>query len=257
MLIEDDIVVAVTTQKMDVKRLDSGHVSMLFHRRFAMPISFADLTVATPSQDPRTSEGPAGQNVFYLATSNENGIMVYRFSLNDLQEYVEPDQPVEEDSGDPEYVGMGPLTRMWRYRVPVVVQPPHGPDNGPPDWTHAVDTYHPKLGARGQTISWLRAPTSLKGGPVTFATLKEGLLAKECPAGGGYSTSELEFHIGGDDPGMPAMYAMGVYDYDGGLGVAVFGNVYGELALCNVAGSDICTLESCFVPLSYLPSTLR
>lgn len=38
---------------------------------------------------------------------------------------------------------------------------------------------------------------------------------------------------------LPALYAMGVRDYDPGLGLAIFGNYFGELTIYNPGRSNI------------------
>lgn len=57
-----------------------------------------------------------------------------------------------------------------------------------------------------------------------------------------------------DRPELPALYAMGVYDYDASLGLAIFGNYYGEIVLFDLSGSSSGTgaHQSSFVPLTIL-----
>ncbi|TCD69480.1 hypothetical protein EIP91_007606, partial [Steccherinum ochraceum] len=49
---------------------------------------------------------------------------------------------------------------------------------------------------------------------------------------------------------MPALYCRAVIDFDQTRGVAVFGNAFGELAVCDLSSSDPESLEACFKPLA-------
>lgn len=75
-----------------------------------------------------------------------------------------------------------------------------------------------------------------------FATLLEGLPAS--PPSDGHSPIEPTYIL--EHPDLPALYAACVYDYDDALGVAAFGNAYGELAVLNLGASDITLLSTSF-----------
>ena len=112
------------------------------------------------------------------------------------------------------------------------------------DWA----SYFPQFGAHGTTIIWLqRALHSTKH--IGFATLPEGLSDARFAGGNSHSPHVYEL----EHPELPAMYAAGVYDYDEALGVAVFGNAFGELALFNLSALSLARLQSCFKPLLLLP----
>ena len=53
------------------------------------------------------------------------------------------------------------------------------------------------------------------------------------------------------------MYMVGVYDYDEGLGIGIFGNAFGELALTSLVSSGFEELQMSFSPISldgpYMP----
>lgn len=47
----------------------------------------------------------------------------------------------------------------------------------------------------------------------------------------------------------PAMCGMGVFDYDGVLGLAAFGNIFGELAVVDLSGTNVEAVTGCFQDL--------
>lgn len=50
---------------------------------------------------------------------------------------------------------------------------------------------------------------------------------------------------------MPALYGMGVFDYVGALGLAVFGNVFGELAVFDLSGTNVGGVVKCFEEIRF------
>lgn len=116
------------------------------------------------------------------------------------------------------------------------------------------DPYRPLLGANGASVSWLLGCYASRPDQrrhVRFATMVTGVTAMtESQAG---VAEPLEYQL--EHPDMPAMYASGVYDYDDGLGLAVFGNGYGELALFDLVGLDLKALQPCFKPISTSPAS--
>ncbi|KAK7676667.1 hypothetical protein QCA50_016922 [Cerrena zonata] len=83
------------------------------------------------------------------------------------------------------------------------------------------------FGTTGESVSWLHGHTGLQEFPVRFATAR-------LPTEGNPRPTISEWH----DVNMPALYSLGVYDYDEARGVLVLGNAYGELSLYDFSHSD-------------------
>ena len=115
----------------------------------------------------------------------------------------------------------------------------------PPTELH--QPYNPHFGSQASTLSWLDTPMRCSR-HVQFVTLAAPLANKRSRTTSAESAEPAVFHL--DHPELPAMYAAGVYDYDEGLGIGVFGNAYGELVLFNLTGIDPHRLVSCFLPIA-------
>lgn len=102
------------------------------------------------------------------------------------------------------------------------------------------DQYKPLFGSHCATLSWLANGAPL-GKQVRFVTLPLGIPSSE------QLDPPLEYDLG--HPDMPAMWAYGVYDYDEGLGCAIFGNAFGEFALFFLGSINVASLRDCFEPL--------
>lgn len=104
----------------------------------------------------------------------------------------------------------------------------------------------PTFDATGTILTWLEGPATGCGRHYSFRILLEAPRHDES------SSDEREPpHFELEHPDMPALYAEGVYHYDAGLGIAVFGNMFGELALFNLSGVPTESLVDAFEPLTY------
>lgn len=63
------------------------------------------------------------------------------------------------------------------------------------------------------------------------------------------SQNQVVFKL--DHPDMPALYGMGVFDYDAALGLAVFGNMFGELAVFDLSGTNVKGVTQCFEEIRF------
>lgn len=91
------------------------------------------------------------------------------------------------------------------------------------------------LGTTGGSVSWLHGSMRDWDFTIRFATAR--LPAKI----GSPQPAVVEWH----DDEMPALYALGVYDYDEACGILVIGNAYGELSLYDFSTSDPRLFKSC------------
>lgn len=105
-------------------------------------------------------------------------------------------------------------------------------------------TFRPLIDACG-TMSWFEGINEGDDSeePLSFRTISHAMNARHGQHG--EPPTPLIFR----NSELPALYAMGVRDYDPGLGLAVFGNYFGELVLYNLGRSNISKITSCFGPL--------
>ena len=107
----------------------------------------------------------------------------------------------------------------------------------------------PSFGKRPNTISWFHAP-GLEWKPTAFMTATLPVSPSNAQAGGApYSLCGLD---------MPALYCMGVRDWDETQGILALGNAFGELVLYDFAGTNSARLDACFksVDLSQDPEAV-
>ncbi|KAK7683176.1 hypothetical protein QCA50_013849 [Cerrena zonata] len=106
------------------------------------------------------------------------------------------------------------------------------------------------LGNIGGGVSWLHGSGNSRHFPIKFATVR-------LPVGDGESQPSIfEWY----DVSMPALYALGVYDYDEARGVLVLGNAFGELSLYDFSCSNPGIFSKCFAmklaPAPYIGQTI-
>lgn len=111
------------------------------------------------------------------------------------------------------------------------------------------ELYQPHFGKYFPTLSWLFNSYS-KNRPIRFATLPVHL--RNSPSDNAAAVLP-ESRL--DQVDLPALYALGVYDYHEVLGLAVFGNAFGELALFNIGEIDLNKSSEYLTPLRLHPLT--
>ena len=162
----------------------------------------------------------------YLALSGDDGIFVYSVPKDRLR--------VKGPHTD--------LSCVWSHRATSI-------HLSEPDGSYYDDPFKILLGSTCSSISWLSVHRTLDR-PVTFVTLPYGFSNADGLELSSSTSSTSSSVYGLNHPDMPALYAMGVFDYDETLGLGVFGNVFGELCLLKLAAPDMSTLEGCFEPLN-------
>lgn len=226
MALEDDLVAVVTPRTLQIWNFpcadDDDDVAANMRRSFALHHSVGFATCAFDWSLP----GRSSRSLF-VALSGHDGVFVYSIPVDQLRTNTLPDN----------------LPPIWKM------------ENA--DLTDATakrrfdNPYRPLLGANGARVSWLSgcfATRPDRRRHVRFATLADSMWDTVGSPADVAEPVEYELH-----PDMPAMYAAGVYDYDDGLGLAVFGNAYGELALLDLAGLDLGRLSPCFKPICMFP----
>lgn len=93
------------------------------------------------------------------------------------------------------------------------------------------------LGVTGGSASWLCSPNDCTNDLFTFVTVR-------VPSGEMDGESPL---FEWSDKSMPVQYCLGVRDFDEARSLAVFGNAYGELCLCDFSGSKWTQLQGCYI----------
>ena len=106
------------------------------------------------------------------------------------------------------------------------------------------DTSKPSFGHHSATISWFHAP-QMNWKPISFETARLPLASHAVQG------SLRPYALGTVD--MPALYCMGVRDYDEARGIVVLGNAFGELSLYDLSGTDSRQLEECFEEVTFAP----
>lgn len=155
----------------------------------------------------------------YLALSGDNGLFMYCCAKDKLRSEGPRDD----------------LSYVWGHQAASTYLPePAGP--------YYEDPFKLLFGSKCSTISWLSGPRDFDR-PISFVTLPGGILKDN-----DIVHPQLAPVYELKHPDLPALYALGVYDYNETLGVAIFGNAFGELSLFNLAGLDIRKIEGCFVP---------
>ena len=207
-----------------------------------MKISSEPIAVTHPDGS-RTLEDRG--DMLYVCTTSEQGISVFRLPIGQLK---------RQAFGPPTHESPLVLEQIWRDN-PSESSEYYRAHGGSRSFCSEY-RYLPKLSADCRTVSWLCGPPFLDGEQVTFATLADGLPGTSAPQTHTRKTSwnttfALQYTV--RHPHLPAMYAQGVYDYDASLGVGIFGNAYGELALCNISGVDLKQLDRC-LEKPHLPS---
>lgn len=86
-------------------------------------------------------------------------------------------------------------------------------------------------------LSWMEVCDEVLPPIMNFSTM---------PCG---SQKQVVFKL--DHPDMPALYGMGVFDYDAALGLAVFGNMFGELAVFDLSGTNVKGVTQCFEEICF------
>lgn len=225
--IGDDLVVAVSPDKVDVFAIVGGvaaeEATVRHLRKIELKVSvgFADIKILEPPPGAPTSE-----RELRLAIAGEGGVFLYSVALG----------PAGADTA---LIG-NELAQVWHQ--PVV-------ETGFAE-VDASYPFKPLIDPSG-TISWLEAilpeKWTLPPRQLSFRTLSR---RPNIPPPDGEDTPPHVFVL--DHPELPALYAMGVYDYDASLGLAIFGNYYGETALFDLSGSYTGTgaLQRCFQPLT-------
>lgn len=227
MCLDDALVVVVTPRELQVwtpVHTPASQTSYSLHAiPFDHPVGFASCII-------RPSVLGTSSGTLPVALSGQSGIFVYSIGENRLRNDVTPDD----------------LSLIW-----------HLGRADPMDATSKRrfdDPYLPLLGDGRGGLSWLVGSyTSWHEfrRHVRFATLPDGLphsaadMQDDAPAAEEYQL---------DHPDMPALYAAGVYDYDDGLGLAVFGNAFGELALFRFGGIPLRILNRSFQPVVFQPA---
>lgn len=113
-------------------------------------------------------------------------------------------------------------------------------------WDHTPGereyAHYPVFGQGCESLSWIEGSvTSIP--ELSFLTIR-------CD----FETQADTFHPTVLELGrshMPAMYGMGVFDYDGVLGIAVFGNIFGDLVVVDLSGANVEAVTDCFEDLQF------
>jgi hypothetical protein len=220
MAFEDDVAVVVTPRELQIFSVQIQQDGCLVsdHLRsidLSPSIGFAQSFFTRPT-------GLENSSTFYLALSGVDGLFVYRIATYGLRygDHLPEIMSLKTDAAE--------------------CLASHGP---------ADYTYQPSFSASGETLSWLVGNFEDFGRPGRFATLSCGLAYPS----NSDDISETPAHYELSHSDLPSLYAASVYDFDYGLGVAVFGNAYGELAMVCIDDRDIKDLMDCFDPLNLSP----
>lgn len=223
MALRGDLAVAVTPKKVHLFSVThtgsvEEHVKHIRSFELAVSVGFADVRfVRTTLKD-----GRCGHEI-RICLAGEDGLYLYGIAEEDF------------------HTAGVQMTSIWSL--------PRTPTG------HEALPFCPAIDEDG-TISWLEGhpknPLGInsKGPllPISFHTTTRRPLADKDTLATTFPAYELQ------DVELPAMYAMGVYHYDAGLGVAVFGNLYGELALVKFCDTSIRDLQACFEPIILHPA---
>lgn len=109
---------------------------------------------------------------------------------------------------------------------------PRPPGIGLSSASDVTVAFCPVIDAHG-TISWYEGINNCEERPLSFCTISHS-------AANGMPRTPLKF----SHQELPALYGMGVRDYNPGLGLAVFGNYYGELVLFNLGCAKISKISA-------------
>lgn len=223
MALHGELAIVVTPQEIQSYSVvrhgdDLIHVQLLRIYELDHPVGFAQCVFrsCSPSDTSPT---------LFASICGSDGIFVYTSSIDRLRALE----------------GADDLTLSWAL--------PGGTKQGRVSPRRDDDLYLPSFGKYCPTLSWLIGPFQ-PGKHIAFATLP-ALLTDSDPSENDISVLP-EFRL--EHPDLPALYAQGVYDYDEGLGLAVFGNAFGELAVFNLSGIDLDTAENSFGIINSLAS---
>lgn len=99
------------------------------------------------------------------------------------------------------------------------------------------------LGVTGKSVSWIQGDDSDHAYPVSFATTK-------IPSDINTEPSIFEWY----NEKTPALYSMGVFDFDEARGILALGNAFGELSLLDFSDSEPHQLSKCLeLPIEPVP----
>lgn len=220
MALRPDVAVAVTPKKLHLFFVThtgnvKEHVKHIRSVELAVSVGFADVKfVGTTSKD-----GMCGYEL-RICLAGEDGLYLYGIAEEDIHT---PDVQMSS-------IWSLPRTPTGREALPFC---PTIDESGTVSWLQGYPKNSLDINSKNPLL------------PISFhTTTRRTLVDKDYLA----TTYELE------DVELPAMYAMGVYHYDAGLGVAVFGNFYGELALVKFCDTSIHDLQACFEPLILHPA---
>lgn len=207
---------------------DGQRCLLLRTMTFTHSLAFASLAFTLPSSS-------ASDNSFASDTPSELRICIS--GEDGLHLYCLPRQELVGDHPESE-IPSGYL--RYSYLIPDYHERKH---------TDLAIPCSPAFDATSTALTWLQGPSGGYGRQYSFCTLVEGLpsLVDSEQQAQQAIVYELEH------PDMPVLYAEGVYHYDAGLGVAVFGNMFGELALFDLSGCGVGTLVGALQPLAYPP----
>ncbi|TCD64774.1 hypothetical protein EIP91_003634 [Steccherinum ochraceum] len=217
MAIKDDVVAVAYRRKMRIYRIVGDKAELLCTHRYGASFQYSSM-VALPMI--HSSDDTQDTPMFALALGARDGIKVYHVHCK------------AHDSK---------LTLAWRFATP----------NQYPD-----DPHEPLLCDNGTMLTWLSIPASLvsRGTRLFLAQLPVSsgaeqripVLEPQC------TKFASRFHDFAADERIPAMYWRSTRDLDDLRGLAVFGNAFGELAVCDFSSTSLDVLSRLF-PLPRLP----
>lgn len=218
MSLADDFVAVVFRRKLLLYQImKAGEVILMQTYQFGFSVPLASIVPLSPSNTPgsshfcsHTETGP----IFVLALGNRSGFRVYHAQSRRREKL--------------------PLVWLCRYL-----------------YNSAATPYQPQLGGGGTSISWITRPTYSYGqlSSFCFARLPSSASDGQCryvepispeyPQPGFY---ELQHES------LPALYwkVSFSFDVDEVRGVAVLGNAFGEVVVCDFCHSPREILSSCF-----------
>lgn len=210
MSMHNDVVVVVTACDMQSFRIHHEHTDTITAQQCGVfPL---DYTVGSAQSLFYTRLPSDASPTLFVCICGFDGIFVYAISMDQL---LAP-QP---DTG---------ITTIWG-----LTESADGPEAS--EYDRSDDRiFQPLFGKYSPTLSWLLA-SYRQNRPIRFATLPI-CLQDRAPLDNS-AASLPEYRL--DHADLPALYALGVYDYHEVMGLAVFGNAFGELVLFNIGGIDL------------------
>ncbi|TCD63705.1 hypothetical protein EIP91_005076 [Steccherinum ochraceum] len=120
-------------------------------------------------------------------------------------------------------------------------------------WQHLVpsgtprDVHHPQLSETGKVLTWIAIPPDeLSLGTSFCLAVLPSPAARHCVVEQAVAVDGTTKFYESQDPHLPALYWRPTYDFDELRGLAVFGNVFGELIVFDFSKTPLPLLGQCF-----------